>query len=174
MSELFAFYKDLLSSNGYQINRGYVQTGQTTSWNSTRMWTVLWKATSTPMGFRDRISRFGSTFTQPPERSDQGEYRFQDSGIRRAQSAGAVTHVSHGVGQHRVGTGRGPLMLRAVHDPGVASAVSRREHGDYDLAGSCGRELPDVFISGRDGRISSRSLRSASHSVSTRMYGAWP
>lgn len=31
MSELFTFYKDLLSSNGYQINRGYVQTGQTLS-----------------------------------------------------------------------------------------------------------------------------------------------
>jgi hypothetical protein len=29
MSQLFAFYKDLLSSNGYQINRGYVRTGQT-------------------------------------------------------------------------------------------------------------------------------------------------
>jgi hypothetical protein len=31
MSKLFAFYKDLLSSNGYQIDRGYVQTGQTFS-----------------------------------------------------------------------------------------------------------------------------------------------
>jgi len=31
MSELFAFYKGLLSSNGYQINRGYVRTGQTFS-----------------------------------------------------------------------------------------------------------------------------------------------
>lgn len=31
MSKLFGFYKDLLSSNGYQINRGYVQTGQTMS-----------------------------------------------------------------------------------------------------------------------------------------------
>ncbi len=31
MSQLFAFYKDLLSSNGYQINRGYLQTGQTIS-----------------------------------------------------------------------------------------------------------------------------------------------
>ena len=31
MSELFAFYHDLLASNGYQINRGYVRTGQTTS-----------------------------------------------------------------------------------------------------------------------------------------------
>lgn len=31
MSQLFAFYKDLLSSNGYQINRGYIQTGQTIS-----------------------------------------------------------------------------------------------------------------------------------------------
>jgi len=31
MSQLFAFYKDLLSSNGYQINRGYVRTGQTIS-----------------------------------------------------------------------------------------------------------------------------------------------
>ncbi len=31
MSELFAFYHDLLSANGYQINRGHVQTGQTIS-----------------------------------------------------------------------------------------------------------------------------------------------
>jgi hypothetical protein len=31
MSKLFAFYKDLLSSNGYQINRGNVRTGQTFS-----------------------------------------------------------------------------------------------------------------------------------------------
>jgi hypothetical protein len=31
MSQLFAFYKDLLSSNNYQINRGYVRTGQTIS-----------------------------------------------------------------------------------------------------------------------------------------------
>jgi hypothetical protein len=31
MSELFTFYKDLLSSNGYQIDRGYVRTGQTIS-----------------------------------------------------------------------------------------------------------------------------------------------
>ncbi len=31
MSELFAFYHDLLAANGYQINRGYVRTGQTSS-----------------------------------------------------------------------------------------------------------------------------------------------
>ncbi len=31
MSQIFAFYKDLLSANGYQINRGYVTTGQTQS-----------------------------------------------------------------------------------------------------------------------------------------------
>jgi hypothetical protein len=31
MSNLFAFYKDVLSANGYQINRGYVRTGQTFS-----------------------------------------------------------------------------------------------------------------------------------------------
>jgi hypothetical protein len=31
MSELFGFYKDLLSANGYQINQGHVQTGQTSS-----------------------------------------------------------------------------------------------------------------------------------------------
>jgi len=31
MSQIFSFYKDLLSANGYQIDRGYVQTGQTQS-----------------------------------------------------------------------------------------------------------------------------------------------
>ena len=31
MSEIFSFYKDLLTANGYQINRGFVSTGQTQS-----------------------------------------------------------------------------------------------------------------------------------------------
>jgi hypothetical protein len=31
MSQIFSFYKDLLSANGYQIDRGYVRTGQTQS-----------------------------------------------------------------------------------------------------------------------------------------------
>jgi hypothetical protein len=31
MSQIFSFYKDLLSANGYQVYRGYVKTGQTQS-----------------------------------------------------------------------------------------------------------------------------------------------
>jgi hypothetical protein len=31
MSQLFAFYKDLLSANGYQIDKGYIRTGRTIS-----------------------------------------------------------------------------------------------------------------------------------------------
>jgi hypothetical protein len=31
MSEIFSFYKDLLTTNGYQINRGFVSTGRTQS-----------------------------------------------------------------------------------------------------------------------------------------------
>jgi hypothetical protein len=31
MSQIFSFYKDLLTANGYQVNRGYVTTGRTQS-----------------------------------------------------------------------------------------------------------------------------------------------
>ena len=31
MSEIFSFYKELLTTNGYQVNRGSVTTGQTQS-----------------------------------------------------------------------------------------------------------------------------------------------
>jgi hypothetical protein len=61
MSQLFAFYKDLLSSNGYQIDRGYVRTARPCP-ESSRMPMASWRATSTRMAFPGRISRFGSTF----------------------------------------------------------------------------------------------------------------